>query len=161
ADAPAGTRLRAAHRGGTAVARHELGAAGGAQGERRDLLDDAGETGVDLTVRFFAFLSTDTCDSRRRGRPAVVRGTAVGSLMLVLIGTGVRATTVEELCGPPVPDPCRITTPRLVDPGSVLDFRPGALVVATASGRLDAGPGTMAIVARDVTLVGGGRLLAA
>jgi cysteine-rich repeat protein len=86
---------------------------------------------------------------------------ALGVLAVVVVGTSVQATTVAELCGDPVPDPCRITTPRTVESGSVLDLRPGALVVATSNGRLDAGGGTMAILARDVTLEPGGRLVAA
>lgn len=95
------------------------------------------------------------------GDCSVLHVAALGSLAIVLIATAVGATTVEELCGAPVPDPCRITTPRAIDPGSVLDLRPAALVVATSSGRLDAGTGTMAILARDVTLEAGARLVAA
>jgi hypothetical protein len=86
---------------------------------------------------------------------------ALGALAIVVLGRGAHATTVAELCGDPVPDPCRITTPRSIDPGSVIDLRPGSLVVATSSGRLDAGPGTMTLVARDVTLDAGSRLAAA
>jgi cysteine-rich repeat protein len=90
----------------------------------------------------------------------VLRFAALGSLIVALVGSPVRATTVQDLCGNPVPDPCRITAYHAVDPGSVLDFHPGALILA-ANGILDAGAGQMGIVARDVTLGAGSRLLAA
>ena len=90
-----------------------------------------------------------------------MRVTVLGSLAIALIATAARATTVEDLCGSPVPDPCRITTPHTLDPGSVIDARPGALAVATTNGRLDAGAGAVLILARDVTLEAGAKLLAA
>src|SRR4029453_6922523 len=93
-----------------------------------------------------------------RGEQLVKRLAALGALAIVVLGRGAHATTVAELCGDPVPDPCRITTPRSIDPGSVIDLSPGSLVVATSSGRLDAGPGTMTLVARDVTLDAGSPL---
>jgi hypothetical protein len=69
----------------------------------------------------------------------VLRLAAFGALGIVVRGAAVHATTVAELCGDPVPAPSRITTPRSIDPGSVLDVRPASLVVATSTsnGRLD------------------------
>ena len=69
----------------------------------------------------------------------MLRLAAFGALAIVVMGAAVHATTVAELCGDPVPA-CRITTPRSIDPGSVLDVRPASLVVATSTsnGRLDA-----------------------
>src|SRR5262249_2563255 len=93
-----------------------------------------------------------------------LRFAALGSLIVVLGASPVRATTVRDLCGDPVPDPCRITSYRAVEPGSVLDFRPGALVLGS-NGILDAGSSPIGIVAPDGTLgagagvvAGGGRI---
>src|SRR5262249_20832016 len=94
------------------------------------------------------------------GSPPVLRLAALGSVVVVLGASPVRATTARDLCGDPVPDPCRIMSYRAVEPGSVLDFRPGALVLAS-NGILDAGSGEMGIVAHDVTLGAGARLVAA
>jgi cysteine-rich repeat protein len=71
------------------------------------------------------------------------------------------ATTAEDLCGSPLPDPCVVTTTRSVAPGSILDFGAGALVLRTQSGRLDVGAGVLTILAREVSLETGAQLLGA
>jgi cysteine-rich repeat protein len=75
---------------------------------------------------------------------------------------GAWATTADDLC-PPGTDPCVVAqgTTIAVSDGSVIDLEGRALVLAPGSGtRLDAGAGSMSILARSVTLNPGSALLA-
>jgi cysteine-rich repeat protein len=93
-----------------------------------------------------------------------VRARLLLHLLLVVLGVAPRAwaTTANDLC-PPAANPCIVSqgTSIAVSDGSVLNFGTRALVLASGSGtRLDAGTGSMAILAGSVTLNPGSALLA-
>jgi hypothetical protein len=86
-----------------------------------------------------------------------------GLLVLALrLAGAAEATTAADICAPAA-DPCVVPqgVAIAVSDGSVLDFGQRALVLSAGSGtRLDAGSGTMAIIAGSVTLNPGSALLA-
>jgi cysteine-rich repeat protein len=79
-------------------------------------------------------------------------------LAALLAARPAAATTANDLCTRGVPT-CVISTNFTIDPGSVLDFRSRAVVIANR-GRLDVGPGSMTILAARLTVEAGGVLQA-
>src|SRR5262245_4421616 len=95
-------------------------------------------------------------------RTSTVRVLRAGCAAVTLaMSPGAWATTAEDLCGLPIPDPCVITTEHAITDGSLIDLGSAGLVLRTLNGRLDVGTGTMVIVARSVRLETGAKRLGA
>src|SRR5262249_12653029 len=95
-------------------------------------------------------------------RISTARGLGAACAVVTLsMSPGAWATTAEDLCGLPIPDPCVVQTEQDITDGSIIDLGGAGLVLRTLNGRLDVGPGTMTIIARSVRLETGAKLLGA
>lgn len=87
----------------------------------------------------------------------MVRFTPLALILTLVAVRPAGATTAEDIC-PGNPDPCMVTTNKVVSTGSFLNFGTRALIID--SGQLNVGAGTMVVLAGSVTIGPTGKIVA-